>query len=137
MNTSKHSLNLLIKLIENTTNTINRSKFQNLTKEKLYIEFKLKLIHSEKDLFEKNTYKKIIPLLKTNKHIVSNLKMLYLINYKDRFDQYQIKRSSMNYFNKLNFKQEQEKKKLAYKNTETVNGLYQLHQIKNYSNVHY
>jgi hypothetical protein len=137
MNTSKNSLNLLINLIENTTNTINISKFQNLTKEKLYIEFKLKLIHSEKAQFEKNTYKKIIPVLKTNTHIVSNLKMLYLINYKDRFDQSQIKRSSINYFNHLHFKQEQEKKKLAYKNTETINGLYQLYQIKNYSNVHY
>lgn len=134
MSISRYSLQLLINIIENTTNTINISKCHNRTKEKLCIEFKLKLIHSEKVRVEKNIYKKIIPLLKTEKHTLSTLKMLYLINYKERFDQSQIKRSSMNYFNYLNPKIYQEKRKIAYKNTETINTLFQLYQIKNYSN---
>lgn len=133
MNISERSLNLLITLLERTNSTININKVQNLTLEKLCLEFKLKRVHSKKIQNKNNIPKELIPLLKTNKFIIPSLKILYLINYKDRFDQSQIKRSSINNFQDINVTEKNGKKKVAYKNTENINSLYQLHQVKHHS----
>lgn len=133
MNISEQSLHLLINVLENANSTININKVQNHTLEKLSIEFKLKLVHSKKIQNKDNLPKELIPLLKANKYIIPSLKILYLMNYKDKFDQCQIKRPSIHNFQYINVTERNGKKKVAYKNTQTINSLYQLHQVKHHS----
>lgn len=128
---------LLISLLTSNNTKKKTKNVSNETLENLCTEFKLKCIHSqsrkilkEKDLSD---YKEIVPLLKDKSSIRATLKMLYLINYKERFDQHQIKRTPLNNFTYLRSRKKNPKKQIAYKNTETINSLYQLHQLNYYS----
>jgi hypothetical protein len=137
MKISKNPLNLLeLVHLLNSTNKISAPKnLEPYKLEKFCKELKLKLLHSKNIANSKNNYnhRELITIIKNNNSVDSNLKMLYLINYKEKFDQYQTKRASINQFNSLSLKKSNSKKYRAYKNTENINALYELQKLQYYS----
>lgn len=92
------------------------------------ITLKLKLIHN-RETTNKSYNTALIELLQSHSNLNSGLKIIYGMNYKDRIDQKQENRKIINSFRNLNF-DNQNKKAIAYKNTEYINHLYQLYRLK-------
>lgn len=115
-------------------------KESKLKEKKLLLEVKLKLLHSNK-LSQENTFQSALQsILEKTRYSRSTLKLLFLIQHKDRTDQGQTKRAVINSLilensNNVSRNQDFETHKLdnvAYKNTYYINTLYQLHKFKYY-----
>lgn len=103
--------------------TTKKSSYKNY-----YTNIKLKLLHSGKN--EEQKYNEnITHVLKYNNDIVSALKIVYEVSYKYKVDQQQVNRKIINIFKDL--KLEKDNKQISsYKNTETLNRIYQLYKFK-------
>jgi hypothetical protein len=105
---------------------------------KLDLEFKLKLLHSNKSAQENNVQKSLQSIVERNSYSRSTLKFLFLVQHKDKSDHAQTKRAVINSLivdNSNYTKEEFENHKLenlAYKNTYYINTLYQLYKFKYY-----
>lgn len=117
----------LIELLTSASKELDIKKTPKSILKNYPINLKLKLIH-----YGYNTEKKyidaLINIIKKNNYITSDLKLLYVINFKCKLDQENIKRKIISNLKPSNFKNPN-KKLSAYKNTEHINNLYQLYHF--------
>lgn len=119
---------------------LNNLKKIKVDEKQLLLDFKMKLLHSTKLSQENNLQNPLRSIVERNSYSRSTLKLIFLLQHKDKIDQAQTKRSVINSFilgnsNKESTKREFENHTLenvAYKNTYYINTLYQLHKFKYY-----
>lgn len=119
---------------------LNNLKKIKVDEKQLLLDFKMKLLHSTKLSQENNLQNPLQSIVERNSYSRSTLKLIFLLQHKDKIDQAQTKRSVINSFilgnsNKESTKREFENHTLenvAYKNTYYINTLYQLHKFKYY-----
>jgi hypothetical protein len=115
-------------------NKLQLERFQNPNKDISSLEVKLKLLHHakhKKNRTIKDTFT-IINSIRGKNYIIQCLKIIYLIQYRDRLDQQQLKRTIINNFNLKDTEGYNSKKTFAYNNTEHINSLYQLYKLNHY-----
>ncbi len=128
MKSNNYQLTSFLEALAFTSNKLTGSKNQNNTLKETPALLKLKIIHNRK--IKKKTYERaLIELLQCNTTVDTGLKIVYEINYKDKLDQHQEKRIVVNNFRSVDLGK-QEKRKIAYKNTEYIQNLYQLYRFK-------
>nr|YP_009420374.1 hypothetical protein [Chroomonas placoidea]ASO76013.1 hypothetical protein [Chroomonas placoidea] len=88
---------------------------------------KLKIFHSKQKTRRKYS-QDLITLIRSNTDMKTILKALYALSYKNQIDQNQLKRKLVNSFKNVSVR-EDNKRTVAYKNTEYINNLYQLYRI--------
>ena len=128
MKSKKSQIAQELELLASVSNKLTIRKNKNSSHNTFSKILKLQLLHYGKNA-EKKYIEDLINLIQNNNHIVSDLKLVYGIFYKDKLDQQQVNRKVMNIFKDLKLEKDN-KQVSSYKNTENINRIYQLYQLK-------
>jgi len=128
MKSNNYQVTSFLEALAFTSNRITGGKDQNNALKETPTFLKLKIIHNRKTK-EKTYERALIELLQCNSTIDTGLKIVYEVNYKDKLDQHQEKRIVVNNFRNVDLRK-QDKRAIAYKNTEYIQNIYQLYRFK-------